>query len=130
MGFLDGGAGVAAPLPDVAREQFLAKVHVAEQPVERLGFGMIGRLREELRGAIVPLARRRDGQVFLAGEMVEEAALGDAGGGTDVFDTRGGVAIGAHQVDGGGQQAGSGILGSLGHASPYQRVWRTIPAST
>ena len=44
---------------------------------------------------------RGEREVFLAVEVVEEAALGESGGFADVFDAGGGVALGADHVESG-----------------------------
>src|SRR4051812_4096196 len=58
--------------------------------------------------------------------MMEEAALGYAGGRTHVLDPSRGISFGAHQVDGRGEQSNAG--GLLGHESPYRPVRRRSSA--
>src|ERR1700679_1763215 len=47
---------------------------------------------------------RCQGEAILAFEMMEEAALGDAGGRAEIVHCRGGVTFGANHAQGGGQE--------------------------
>jgi hypothetical protein len=82
----------------------------------------IGGTREHQVGTRGEALGSRHGQVFLAGEVVEEAALGEAGGGAHVFHLHGRVALGADQVDGGVKQALPGGDGGGGRRSGHGRL--------
>ncbi len=51
----------------------------------------------------------RDAKVFLAAEVMEESALGHAGGGADVVHRGRGVALGANRITRGGEELGFGF---------------------
>ena len=53
--------------------------------------------------------QQRLGEVALVLEVVEEAALGDAGGGDQFLDRGGGKALGQHRFLGDGEQAFAGV---------------------
>ena len=55
------------------------EIEVAHHPVQRIVEPVIGRLGEQAAGRHRPMFRRRNSEIFLASEVVEERALGDAG---------------------------------------------------
>ena len=59
---------------------------------------MIGRGGEKAACDFAPVFGRRQGQRFLAVEMMEEAALGQAGCLADILNARGRVAFGTDHV--------------------------------
>ena len=60
---------------------------------------MIGRFSEELGRLRTPMRHRRQRQIFLAAEMVKEAALGEPGLGANVVDARRAVALGTDDFE-------------------------------
>ena len=61
--------------------------------VERIGVGVIRRGGEKLPGPRRPVVGRRDGQVVLASEVMEEGAFGDARGLAQVIHRRRRIAL-------------------------------------
>lgn len=86
---LGHGAHQTSVVGRCAVHQRGAQVEIAHDPLKRVGRGVVGRVGEEGAGRLAPVPGRRDGEGFFAREMVEEGALGDAGAGAQVIDTRG-----------------------------------------
>jgi len=73
--FLNHGADQAGELGHLALEDRFAEIDVAEHAVERIGVIVVGRAGKQAAGEVRPVVRGRDGEGFLAGEVVEEGAL-------------------------------------------------------
>ena len=104
VGLLHHRAEQAGELRQVALKDRLAEIDVAEHPLARVGEARIGRGVEHGVGVRGEMGRRGDGAGFLAGEVMEERALGEAGLGADVLDAGGRIALRADHVDGGVEQ--------------------------
>ena len=103
MGVVDllhHGSDEAGELRQVATEKCFAEVDVAEEAVEWVGDEVVGGGGEEASGDEAPVLGGLEGEVFFAFEVMEEAAFGEFGGFADVFDTCGGVAFGADDLEG------------------------------
>ncbi len=104
-----------------------AKVDVGQQPLARIGHLLVRRIGEQRAGAVVPVLRRGQRQVFLALEVVEEAALGQAGGGAQVVDRGRAVALAADRRQRGVEPTGAGV-GKYGcHGDQTVRYGAYIP---
>jgi hypothetical protein len=86
--FLHHRAGQAGEPGKRALQNRLAEVDVAEHPGERIGVTVVGRRCEQAARHLRPVVSGGDSHVVLAGEMMEERALGHAGGGAKVIDRR------------------------------------------
>src|ERR1700722_14541269 len=75
-------------LGDFALEELLAKIEVAQDPMERIAVLLVRRAAEKDRWCVGPVVRRSDRKRLLALEMVKECALGDAGLDTKLIDRR------------------------------------------
>ena len=94
------------------------KIQIGEQPIERISNAVeIGLVEAALRPH-APEFGRGERQVVLAVEMMEEAALGHPGGGTDIVDPRRIVALGPHDIDRRGKQLGFGCDVQKGQSNP------------
>ena len=121
-GVANGGMGVvdllhhradeAGEIRHVALEQRAAEIDVAEHAIERILVRVIGRGREEGAGHLRPVIRRRNGERFLAVEMMEERALRHAGARAQLIDRGRDVALLADHGEGRIQQ----LLPGRGHA--------------
>src|SRR5262249_48731904 len=83
VSLLDQGACEAGEFADLAFQNGFAKVDVAENPIEWVGVGVIGGGVEESAGRLRPMVSRRDCEVLLAREVMEERSLGYSGGGAE-----------------------------------------------
>ena len=110
-------SGEAGELGYAADEDRFAEIDVAEQAISGSAVRVVGRAGKQGAGRLRPEVGGGDGEVFLAFEVVEEGALGDAGGGAQVIDAGGRVALGADHGEGGAEDLGAGgCLGGEGHA--------------
>ena len=98
VSFLDHRAEQTGEIREGTLQDRDAEVDVAQQPIERVGGILIRRCckhgvshRREVSGC-------GKCQIFLALEVMEEAALGEAGCLADVFDARRAIALGANDV--------------------------------
>ena len=94
-GFLHHRADKASELGNVAGEQLFSEVEVAEDTRKRICVQVIRSSGKKLARNLRPVAGGPDTEVFLALEVVEEGALGDPGGGAEIFDAGGCVTLGA-----------------------------------
>lgn len=96
--FLDGGAGEAGEVGQFALQDRFAEIHVGEQAIEGIRQGSIaGRCKHAL-GPGSPVLGCGECEVFLALEVVEEAALGKPGRFANVLDPCGCIAFSADDV--------------------------------
>lgn len=107
---LHHGADEAGELRELTLEECFAEVDVAEDTVEWIGQEVEGRGGKEAAGDGAPVLGGFEGEVFLAFEVMEEAALGETGGFADVFDACGGVTFGADDVKGGVEKLGFRVV--------------------
>ena len=114
-GFLHHRAQQAGEFGRLALQQLRAEVDVGQQADPRVNGLLVGRLGEQRAGHRVPVRHRAQRQVVLGLEVVEEAALGDAGGGADVVHRGGVVALAADGLQRGAEQSGAGIDGCFWH---------------
>ena len=87
-----------------------AEIHVAQQPVQRVGGALVRRRRKHRVSHGREMRRCGKRQVFLALEVMEEAAFGEFGGLTNVFDARCRVALGADDVERGVEEPHLGFV--------------------
>src|ERR1039457_1104177 len=113
VGLLDKGAEQAGVVGQFAGEDGGAEVEVAEQAVDGVLGVVVGRGGEESSGALFPVVDGGESEIILGLEVVEEAALGDAGFAADVVDGGGGVAFGANDVEGSMEQPEPGLVWGL-----------------
>jgi len=73
---LDHGPDEAREIGQVTLEDRFAEVHIRKQPLDWIGQLAIGRGGEKRAGHLSPIRGRRERKVFLASEVMEEAALG------------------------------------------------------
>ncbi len=114
--FLNHGSDEAGEVGQIALEDGLAEIDVGEEAVEGIGEELIGSGCEEAAGDAVPVVGGGERELFLALEVMEEAAFGEAGGLADVLDACCRVAFGADDVEGGVEQLLSSIRGLFGGA--------------
>ena len=86
VGLLNDRADKAGEVGQVAGQDGLAKLDVSDHAAERVRGLMIRRRGEEGRRRRIPMRDRRQRQIFLALEVMEEASLGQSGLGADVLD--------------------------------------------
>ena len=96
--FLNDGSREAAEVGQIANQCRLAKINVGEETIERIVGLVIRRVGEEIDRKRIPAGRRRQPEVFLAGEVMKKATLGDARLGADVFDPRRCVPLGTNHL--------------------------------
>jgi len=132
-GFLHQGPGHAGKLLHAAARQRDAEIDHCHDPVHRIGRLVIGRRREHRAGRLGPVLGRGDAQGLLGRKVVEEGALGHACGRAQRLHAGIGKAVGAQQVDGGGQQSiarcGPGWLATIsgGRGAATRSHRRNIP---
>ncbi len=80
------GADEAGKVRRFALQESLAKVHVGQQPIERIRGLVIGRCGEDAEVTSLQVIGRRQSQFLLAVEVVEEASLGQFRRLADVLD--------------------------------------------
>ena len=112
---LHHGAQQAGEIGQLALQNLGAKVDVGEHPLTRVGNLLIRRAGEQAAGHLGPITCGLNRQLFLALEVVEEAALAHARRVADVVHRGGGVALGAKHLQGGVQQLGFGGVGLSSH---------------
>jgi hypothetical protein len=122
VSFLHHRTEEAGELGQAAVEQGRAKIDVAEQPRPRVWQRAVGRRGEGGLGGRGEVLGGGERELFLACEMMEEAALGQPGGRADVVDGRGGVALGADHMQRRVQQPGLRrvLTTCLGH---FHTLW-------
>ena len=127
MGFvnlLNHGAEQTGVLRKLTPKDRFAEVHVAEKAFERVRKNLIGSRGEDAFGKGGEMLRGGQRQVFFAREVMKEAALGEAGSLADVLNARGGIPLGANDIEGGIEDSCPGIvmsLGQSGHRVPTSR---------
>ena len=84
--FLHGRASEATDCLERSVGDRRAEVEVAEDPLEWIGVPVVAGRRKKRRGYIVPMPRRRDTELVLGGEVMEERALGYARCPAELFD--------------------------------------------
>src|ERR1700730_10330674 len=124
VGLLTHGAEEAGELREGSRQDAGAKIDVAEQAVQRIGELAIRRCAKEPPGHLGKMLGRRDREVFLAFEVVEERALGQAGCGTDVVHGGPRIALRADHLHCRVEETSPriGMGGCCVHAVSYQPV--------
>jgi hypothetical protein len=131
VNLLHHSAGQAGKVGQVALEQGSAEIHVSQQAVDRVSGSVIGRGRKQRIRAFAPVVGRSQGKLFLAVE-VEETALREAGGFTNVLDAGGGLSLGADDVQGRIEQFGLRFVPyfSRGHFIPisWYGTYRSVGA--
>ena len=85
-------------------------MHALRKTLERVGENLIGGRDEDAIGKGGKVLRSGKRQVFFAREVMEETALGESGSLADVLNARGGIALGANDIEGGIEDFGSGIV--------------------
>ena len=121
---LHQGAEQAGVVGQLALQDGDAKVDVAEQPVERVGMGLVRRGAEHPIGHTAEMPGGDERQFFLAAEVVEEAALGQRRGIADVFDARGRVTLAADDTQRSIEQADLGnVAGNSGAHWAGSLLW-------
>ena len=118
MGVVDllhHGSDEAGELGQLAAEECLAEVDVAEEAIEWVGEEAVRGGGEEASCDEAPVVGCLEGEVFFAFEVMEEAAFGEFGGFTDVFDACCGVAFGADDLEGGVEELCFGVVFGVGH---------------
>jgi hypothetical protein len=105
--FLHHRSDKTRKLRNVAGKEGPAEIDVTENPLERIGMAMIGRGREQRAGRLGPIVGRRDGNRFLALEVMKEGPLRHARFGAKLIDRRRDVALGADHGQSGLQQLAS-----------------------
>jgi len=102
---LDHRTQQTGELGQLTAQQRLAQFHVGEKPLDRIRQRQIGNRGEKPLGHRGEMPRCLDGQILLAGEMMEERTFGHARGRAQLIHRRGGIALGAHDLHGGIQQS-------------------------
>jgi len=98
--FLNHGPDETCEVRQVALQNCFAEVHIRKQPLERIGQLAVGRGGEEGAGHVSPIRSRRESQVLLAFEVMEEAALGQPRRFANILNACGCIALGADDVQG------------------------------
>ena len=101
IGLLHQGAEQAGELGEFAGEDGLAEFHIADDALARVGQRPIGSGCEQTVGHRGEMRGRGEREFVLALEVMEEAALGQAGGVADVVDRRRSVSLAADHPQGG-----------------------------
>ena len=125
--FLHHGADKAGEFRHAALQQRLAEFQIADDARQRIGMCVIGGGRKQRAGDPRPVVRRRDAKLFLAFEMVEERALGDARRSAQLVNRGGRIALGADQGQGCIQQLLPCILSGGGFRHDVLPVNLHIP---
>ena len=110
IGLLDDRADKAGEIRQVASQDGFAELDVGDEAAERVRGLVVGRRSEEGRCRRIPMRDRRQRQVFLALEVMEEASLGQSGFGADVLDPGRAIALGAHDLEGRVEKLGLGFV--------------------
>jgi hypothetical protein len=110
VGLLDKGAEQAGVVGQFAGENSGAEFEVAEEAVDGVLGVVVGRGGEESSGALFPVVDGSESEIILGLEVVEEAALSDAGFAADVVNGSGGVAFGANDMEGSIEQPEPGLV--------------------
>jgi len=114
--FLNQRAGQAGVVRQVALKNFPAKVHIAEQTVQRVFQFAIRRGRKQGLAHRSPIGSSVQRQFVLTLEVMKEAALGDTGFVADVIDCRRRIPLGPDHMQGRIQQLRLRfVVGSCGH---------------
>ena len=92
-------AGKAGELCGPAFDERGAEIDVSEHPAERIAMRMIGRGCKESARRLRPIIRRRDREIVLAFEVMEEGALGDARSAAKIVHRRAGVTLRPDNLD-------------------------------
>ena len=100
-----------------------AQIDVTEDALARIVLRLVGRRAEQRFGHRLELLDCGDAELFLAFEVMKEAALGETGRLANIVDGGGGIALGANDIGGGGQKLAAGLL-----ATPWQRLERLFLA--
>src|SRR5262245_3949744 len=113
-------ADKARELGNVAGEQLLSELEVAENTLQRVRVPVIGRSRKKLSSHIGPMLYVGDAEVLLGLEVVEEGALGDIARRAQVIHRRRRIALGANDLQRHVENLrfGRGFMGSLRHDQP------------
>ena len=128
VGLLHHGAHETGEFGQRPFEERLAKLHIAQEPIDRVSEPPVGcggeqtvRLRRKMPG-------RRYRQIFLGREVMEECALGHAGALADVIHRGCRVTPGANDIHGRAQESGfrTGLSFAGWHAIDHtnRSVWR------
>jgi len=124
MDFLHRGAGEAGELARLATDERLAEIDVGEQAVQRIRQFAVGGRGEQVGRRRTPPLDGGERQVFLAVEVMKEAAFGEAGGGANVVDARRRIAFGADNAYRRVDKLDLGLVLGLGHVIPTSRYDR------
>ena len=120
VGLLNHRAEQAGELGQFARQNRLAELDIAEHARPRIGKPGVRRGVEDRVRVGGEMRRSRHGARLLAGEMMEERPLGEAGLGADVLDAGRRIALRADDVSGRVEELGDGSRGGGGS-------WPTFP---
>ena len=109
VNFLHRRADQAGVLRNLAAQHGDAQIDVAEDSVARIVLRLIGRRAEQHLSHRLELLDRGDAELFLAVEVMKEAALGKPCGLADIVDAGGRIALGANDIGCGGQKLAAGL---------------------
>jgi len=89
VGLLHHGSEETGELGELAHEDGFAEVDVAEKPANGIGQDSIGGGNENALSESGEMLRGGEGEIFLAFEVMKEAAFGEVCGGANVVDCGG-----------------------------------------
>jgi hypothetical protein len=115
VSLLNHGAEQTREFVQLALQERLAKIHIAQEPIDRVGQRPIRSGGEQAVRPRREVAGRRYRQIFLAREVMEEGALGDACAVAELLHGGPRITPGADDIHGNVQQSclrtGSGFSG-------------------
>ncbi len=107
------GADQASVKRDLAGNERDAKIDIAQHAIARIAQRTVRRAAKQRRRHRAEALDGGNPKVFLAVEMMKEAAFGDARRGADVVDRAAGIALGPDNIAGRIEQLGAGLRGCL-----------------
>jgi len=103
------GADQAGELGKFAGDDCVAKIDIAEYPIEGILVGVVGRGAKEFGSRGCPVLCRRGAQSLLALEVVKKGTRGHARRVTEVADGSGGKSLGPDDIAGRLEEPGTGV---------------------